>query len=204
MKKFSIALLAMAAALAITPAALADSSGPISVGAPGSSPTDFSQEFCEGGGVVCGAFNGNFNNMEVFIETPGVFFSGAGTLDNDGYGAPDVGTNWSSTLGNSQYIQFTTTTLDQIDALAFTLYFAQDVPFTVDFYATEGGTVVDSALLTYGDGSWTGGDLDPANIVNENTTPEPSSLLLLGTGLLGLAFVVFRKAKPSGGLVLHS
>lgn len=33
--------------------------------------------------------------------------------------------------------------------------------------------------------------------------PEPSSLLLLGTGLLGLALVVFRKAKPSG-LVLHS
>ena len=34
-------------------------------------------------------------------------------------------------------------------------------------------------------------------------TPEPSSLLLLGTGLLGLAVVVFRKAKSSG-LVLHS
>jgi hypothetical protein len=31
-----------------------------------------------------------------------------------------------------------------------------------------------------------------------NVAPEPSSLVLFGTGLLGLAFVAFRKAKSSG------
>jgi hypothetical protein len=39
--------------------------------------------------------------------------------------------------------------------------------------------------------------------VTSSATPEPSSLLLMGTGLLGLAFALFRKNK-SAGLVLHS
>jgi hypothetical protein len=34
-------------------------------------------------------------------------------------------------------------------------------------------------------------------------TPEPGSLFLLGTGLFGLAVILFRKAKPSG-LVFHN
>jgi hypothetical protein len=199
MKKFALVLLALATALAITPAARADTWG------------DFNYTFTAGTitgtGIISGWELGSTNSWDI---TSGSLLL-TGTVI-DGYGKlVAVQSNGNFYTGGGTILTF------------------NPLPDT-NLYPSQNPQIDNNGALTWditsgigkgngivlwsngpGDYGMFGGNWSPnigsgvsfeATLRDSVVTPEPGSLLLLGTGLLGLAVILFRKAKPSG-LVLN-
>ena len=190
MKKFAFAILAMGAALAITPAALADSiSGAIAIGE-------------------------SLNSSDTWNAT-GITFIGTGQVHQA------TGT-LSALLGDSaQLTSFTFAPASAANGVELFNVGSGLSTFTigsivVDFNGSLGGTPFfnlsgtglltetgyDNTLAIFSLTSTTTGTTSfTVDATTPGLAPEPSSLLLLGTGLLGLAFALFRKNRPSGQIM---
>ncbi|MGD0628239.1 MAG: PEP-CTERM sorting domain-containing protein [Terracidiphilus sp.] len=204
MKKLSIALLAMATAVAIAPIASADT---ILTPTPGSSSVPAGTALA----TVSGSATSVGGNPYTVQYTESVYtYNVAGDLAFV-YTAKDTGGDFIDAFSTDWVPFYSNATVDNISGSGLTEVIEDITDGSIsagfspalfgtnstEFVLYTDATTYEAAPLYFQDGSQVAVDgLGPA--------PEPSSLFLLGTGLLGLAFLVFRKSHSASGLSLHS
>jgi len=161
------------------------------IGLPGMASADYVQTWVENGLYGTPPTYQTWDTAEAFLHSDGTW-TGTGLTINSG-------TGWTATLINPQYALATGDAYDSSTQgnFSFTTS-ATDLTgdFSFDWVLSYQGTIVGVYNLTgTPSGGWTGTEYDPADPPPENRShvPIPPSMLLLGSGLLGLVLLCRRK-----------